>query len=350
MAAKRDVFVIMPVSGTSTCTRDEWTEIYDLVFRPAVEACGYTCDRAVPKTGNLIASIIDRLRTARIALADTTDKTPNVFYELGVRHCLSKRTIVVCQRDEDIPSDLRGYWSVRYGVRPGQVAAFKREIGRLISEIEKAPDRSDSPVSDYLERENVSVSAYIQAENIKKLGALYTELSGNAVSLGTLLADERSAQRASFLSAACLGLLLQTMYVDIGPRLLAQAYELMHDIRRVESGERSRDLLVSALACTDRLSEKLLRLRRELMSGEYREPPTVSTMVWRTARDSSASKRCHSTLAGLVNVGHRECVKAAVCRSMPVRPMEWHRLGEEKSDAASSEDTTKRRRKQGGQR
>ena len=175
MSSAKDVFVIMPFSATKSHSQAKWTEIFEHVFCPAVEACGYTCERAAPKTGSLIASIVERLREARIVLADITDRNPNVFYELGVRHSLSKRTIIVCQDLNDIPSDLRGYWSLQYGLLPGEVARFREEVGRLIYEITRSPDKSDSPVSDFLERENLSVSSYVQAENIKKLGALYTE-------------------------------------------------------------------------------------------------------------------------------------------------------------------------------
>lgn len=81
---KRDVFVIMPFSTTKSCSENEWTEIYEDVFQPAIENCGLQCGRAEVGTGNLIKSIIERLRNAYIVLADITDANPNVFYELGV--------------------------------------------------------------------------------------------------------------------------------------------------------------------------------------------------------------------------------------------------------------------------
>ena len=292
MAQPRDVFVIMPFSATSGCTEAEWTEVFEQVFRPAIEACGYSCERAAPKTGSLIASIVERLKTARIVLADITDRNPNVFYELGVRHSLSKRTIIVCRTASDIPSDLRGYWSLEYGIRPAQVAKFRSDIGRIISEIERQPEKSDSPVSDYLERENLSVSAYAHAENVKKLGALYTELSGNLLFLGARLAEAQDDQHEGFFSTACLQLLLQTMYVDIGPDLLKLAYELLHDMRRIAAGNGDKTLIRSALGGTDRLSQEVFRLRTRLMSGDYEEPPVVSTMAWAPSDDSVSGKMC----------------------------------------------------------
>src|SRR5436309_2944239 len=103
MAIERDAFVIMPFSPTPSC--QDWTEIYDHVFKPTLIELGWSCERATPSTGSLIASIIQRLSTASVVLADLTDRNANVFYELGVRHSVSLRTIMLSQHTDHVPSD-----------------------------------------------------------------------------------------------------------------------------------------------------------------------------------------------------------------------------------------------------
>src|SRR6478736_3924231 len=110
MAVKKDAFVIMPFSATKSCSQEDWLDIYVNVLKPAIESAGYTCERAEVTTGSLIKSIVERLRNAKLVVADMTDHNPNVFYELGVRHALSRRTIMIAQGALHIPSDLRGYW------------------------------------------------------------------------------------------------------------------------------------------------------------------------------------------------------------------------------------------------
>ena len=107
LVGNKEIFVIMPFSTTLTCKKEDWDDIYLNIFVPAVEGCNYSCERAKTQTGSLINSIIKKLRTARIVLADITDQNPNVFYELGVRHSLSKRTIIVSQKSVDIPFGLK---------------------------------------------------------------------------------------------------------------------------------------------------------------------------------------------------------------------------------------------------
>jgi hypothetical protein len=267
----------MPFSSTASCSGERWTEIYETIFRPAVEAAGYTCDRAMPVTGSLIRSILERLRHASIVIADITDRNSNVFYELGVRHCLSKRTVVLTQGDEHVPSDLRGYWWLTYGTGPAQVVQFQKDILRVFADIERDPDRSDSPISDYLEHENLAISAVVQRENVKKLTALLTELSANGLAVEKLMEDPEAPV---FVAHDCLGLLLQTLYIDVGPSLLKVAYELLWKLRAVGVLGHDRPLLHDALHEIQFLTVQLSEIHRKLQLGQYQEPDQVSIMVW----------------------------------------------------------------------
>jgi hypothetical protein len=283
MDENKDLFVIMPFSSTATCTEEQWTEIYENVFKPAIVECGYSCERAKCKTGSLIKSIIEKLRNARIVLADITDRNPNVFYELGVRHSLSKRTIIVAQANQQAPSDLLGYWFIKYGTTPGRVTQFREEIRRLLNEIEENPDKSDNPVSDYLAQESISLYSQVNTDNIKKLTALYTELGGNIITL-TEIRGDRSSEL--FLSLDCLKLFLQTIYIDPGPPLLKKLYELHNALMRIDRTSDQRMISPSFLGQTIEdlglIAASVLELRNRLTRGIYKEPPQVSTMVWNT--------------------------------------------------------------------
>ncbi|MEE9186648.1 MAG: hypothetical protein V3U10_01290 [Bacteroidota bacterium] len=303
----------MPFSSTASCSESEWTEVFENVFCSAVEQCGYSCERAVPKTGSLITSIIERLRTARVVLADITDRNPNVFYELGVRHSLSKRTITVCQHASEIPSDLRGYWSLKYGLRPAQVTTFKNDIRRLIKEIEGDPEKSDSPVSDYLGIENISVFRYAQTENIKKLGALFTELTGNVLSLGGLNGDDSDHIAVHQISTDCLKLLLHTLYIDPGPDVLKQAYELLRDLEQTRSDAPDAVFIEQCRLSCFALGRIIMATRECLCRGEYEEPPNISTMVWQSPEGRELRGYCERTsCGGSTEVGMLSC--------LPVQP------------------------------
>lgn len=149
----RTCFVIMPFSATTSCTEEEWTLIFEALFEPAIEGAGldYECRRSVATRGNIVASILQELKESYVVLADLTDHNANVFYELGVRHSLKDRTILVAQKEEDIPFDLRAYaYHIYDWLTEDGKEAFANRISELLSEIDSNPERPDNPVSDFL--------------------------------------------------------------------------------------------------------------------------------------------------------------------------------------------------------
>ena len=146
-------FVIMPFSETKTCNSSQWTEIFDKMIKPAVEEAGYNyiCRRSEAIVGNIIDDILDELNRADLVIADLTDKNPNVFYELGVRHALRDATILIAQSIKDVPFDLRPYaiqaydWTIERNRE-----LFKDRIKQIIRAIELEPQKATSPGSQVL--------------------------------------------------------------------------------------------------------------------------------------------------------------------------------------------------------
>jgi hypothetical protein len=146
-------FVIMPFSKTESCSARQWSSIFKTLIKPAVEGAGlgYECVRSVATRGNLVAEIMENLRDAHVVIADLTDRNANVFYELGVRHALRDRTILIAQDRKFIPFDLQDYANHVYKSRNTYGRrTFQRKIRELLSEVDVRPDRSDNPVHDFL--------------------------------------------------------------------------------------------------------------------------------------------------------------------------------------------------------
>jgi len=145
----------MPFSTTPSCTEKDWSWIFDNLFKPAVEGAGldYECRRSVATRGNIVASILQELDDSYVVLADLTDRNANVFYELGVRHSLRDRTILVAQRTGDIPFDLQAYAYHVYDWKTdeGRIA-LTTKVTQLLADIDANPERPDNPVSDFLRK------------------------------------------------------------------------------------------------------------------------------------------------------------------------------------------------------
>ncbi len=179
MIGRKLCYVIMPFSTSASCSEGEWTSIFNGIIKPAVESAqlDYSCRRSSATTGNLIKDIVADLYQANVVIADLTDQRPNVFYELGVRHALKNRTIMIAQRLSDIPSDLHGYACVEYGWKSdsGQ-EVFAARIKGILQILENDVDRSDSPISDFLRTRSAVIFDFERAQNVRKLKALMNEL------------------------------------------------------------------------------------------------------------------------------------------------------------------------------
>lgn len=119
------VFVLMPFAN-------EFTDIYELGIKAACVEAGAYCERVDEQIfeGSMLERIYNQISKADILISDMTGKNPNVFYETGYAHALGKRVILLTQKSEDIPFDLKHYSHIVYG---GGIVKLKNELVNRIS-------------------------------------------------------------------------------------------------------------------------------------------------------------------------------------------------------------------------
>lgn len=175
-------FVISPIGREGTKEHTEFKETLEYVIKPAIEESEYKYSviRAddINRSGSFIKDILDSIYAAHIVIADLTGQNPNVFYELGVRHSLRPRTILIAQNLEDIPSDLREYRTIIYNTSAKGAASFKKRIRDFLKEISKEPERPDNPVLDRLGSITENMLAQVENENASLRSQLSKLLSG----------------------------------------------------------------------------------------------------------------------------------------------------------------------------
>lgn len=134
-------FTIMPFGG--------WFDnYYEEIYRPAIANTGLVAKRAddLYRPSNIVNDIWDYTKKAKIILADLTGKNPNVFYELGLAHAITKPAILITQSMDDIPFDLRSLRIIQYDKNLhnwGEVLQEKIELA--IKETLESPDDSIPP-------------------------------------------------------------------------------------------------------------------------------------------------------------------------------------------------------------
>jgi len=249
MNNKKKCFVIMPFSETDSLAEGKWTEIFEHEIKPAVEESGfsYKCERYKFRRANITKDILQELNSALVVIADLTDNNPNVLWELGVRHTLSKRTILIAQDKKFLPSDLKDYPIItyKYKQRPAEVSKFRREIKDKLEDIEADPDKPDNPVADFLEHKNIDLLSSQKSENCKKLTALVSELSENLDHVEIVLKEatnnrklRKNKKREEGIvvstvrfDTTCLDLLISTHYVTLSKDTLQSALKAREHLK-----------------------------------------------------------------------------------------------------------------------
>jgi hypothetical protein len=102
-------FVIAPIGDPGSEIRRRSDQILEFVIQPAAEDCKYNevirADQ-ISEQGIITNQVIQHIIEARMVVADLTDRNPNVFYELAIRHAIRRPCVQIIQKGEKIPFDV----------------------------------------------------------------------------------------------------------------------------------------------------------------------------------------------------------------------------------------------------
>jgi hypothetical protein len=154
MSEPKYCFVIAPIGDPDSETRKRSDQILKHVIRPAAEACGYKAVRAdeIDRPGLITSQVIQRVVNDCLVIADLTERNPNVFYELAIRHAIRKPLVQIIKRGEQIPFDIAGTRTIHVDHHDlDSVEAAKGEIISQVKSLERDASELDTPISVSLE-------------------------------------------------------------------------------------------------------------------------------------------------------------------------------------------------------
>ncbi len=161
MTIKPHAFVAMPfgVKPGPDGQLIDFNRVYVEYIKPSLEAAGLEPFRADQDTraGDIRTDMFQELLLADLVVADLTLENPNVWYELGVRHALRARGIVlVCGGRVATAFDLYTDRKLRYGIKdggsdPATLESDKRQLTAMVkATMESWHGRKVSPVYQLL--------------------------------------------------------------------------------------------------------------------------------------------------------------------------------------------------------
>lgn len=125
-ASKAHVFVAMPFS-------EDMEDVYHYGIRNAVKSAGLLCERADLSsfTGDVIAWVRERIRTASLVVADLTGANPNVYLEVGFAWGCGIPTVLLAREASELRFDTRGQRCLTYSKIKELEETLAKELNSL---------------------------------------------------------------------------------------------------------------------------------------------------------------------------------------------------------------------------
>ena len=183
------VFVLMPLDP-------DFDDIYKFGIKGAAAEVGAYAERVDEQafTEGILERIYNQISKADVIVADMTDRNPNVFYEVGYAHALGKIVLLLTQRADDIPFDLKHRqhivysgkidtlrqqlspkltWAITEGRARAQSRAAERFTVRLEGiELSLAADKAEPPMLAARAPEQFSVALQLRNDSLDVSAAI----------------------------------------------------------------------------------------------------------------------------------------------------------------------------------
>ncbi|MCC4766361.1 hypothetical protein FXW07_06960 [Methanosarcina sp. DH1] len=168
-APKPFVFVLMPFN-------EDFDDIYKLGIKEAAKEVGAYAERVDEQifTEGILERIFNQISKADVIVADMTGRNPNVFYEVGYAHALGKIVLLLTQKADDIPFDLKHKQHIIYGNGGSKIQSLRSELNpRLNWAINESKRKG---------KENNSKRILVSASVMDIKGCEFTEIPEDCLS------------------------------------------------------------------------------------------------------------------------------------------------------------------------
>lgn len=176
---KKICFVISPIGDEGTVIRERSDQILKHIITSSVEQLGYSIIRAdkIAEPGIITTQIIEHIVDAELVIADLTDKNPNVFYELAIRHATRKPLVQLINKGEVIPFDVAATRIIQFDLQSlDSVASAKEEIISQVKLFEAGKNEINNPISVSLDLKLLKESGNIEERSLADIVEAVSDL------------------------------------------------------------------------------------------------------------------------------------------------------------------------------
>ena len=172
-------FVISPIGEEDSDTRKRSDTVLKHIITGPAEQMGYEVIRAdkISEPGIITTQIIQHIVDSALVIADLTEKNPNVFYELALRHAIRKPLVQLIKKGETIPFDVAATRIIQFDIHDlDSVDAAKNEILSQVKSLEAGKSEVHNPISVSLDLKMLKESGNPEERSLADVVEAITDL------------------------------------------------------------------------------------------------------------------------------------------------------------------------------
>jgi signal transduction histidine kinase len=149
-AKARMCFVVGPIGAPGSDTRIAADWLLNAVIKPVLKELEFLVRRSdeIPEPGMIDSQVINNVLDADLVIADLSEKNPNAFYELAIRHMIERPIIHMVDAQTEIPFDVRPFRAIQFDLKTFRGVEVAKEDLRTQSLRATSPDhRVENPIT-----------------------------------------------------------------------------------------------------------------------------------------------------------------------------------------------------------
>jgi hypothetical protein len=154
-------FVIGPIGSDGSPERKAADAIFNFMIKPIVEQHGFKPIRAdmISAPGLVSRQVMQAIIDSPLVVADLTDRNPNVYYELAVRHAIRKPLVQMINGKPPLPFDVVDTRTIFFDLTDlATIEYAKGELDKQVQALLDDPKPLDNPISETLDLESYRTS------------------------------------------------------------------------------------------------------------------------------------------------------------------------------------------------
>jgi len=238
MANKKVCFVIAPIGEPNSETRKRSDQILKHILKPIMSQFNYDTVRAdtISEPGIITTQVIQHITDDYLVVADLTDRNPNVFYELAIRHVIRKPLIQLIRKDEQIPFDVANMRTIQIDLQDlDSVQEAKEEIIRQVKSIKENITEVDTPISVALDLKTLRQSGKPEQRSLGDLLRGVSNLERHLTAINKVVSNPELLLPPGYISTLFQKDAMRARFpTALSDRALLYIEKIIHDFDSLE--------------------------------------------------------------------------------------------------------------------